>query len=249
MYLTYVDDAGDPGTGNSPTRHLVLAGVMVHERDWITALDGLIDLRRRLKERYGIAVRRRLKTYDFIRGTGSLRGLGLPLRSRRRLLEGIFRYQAKELPVRVFAVAIAKSEARERTWDPQEAAWTFLLQRLQRFCEEKGERTMVITEAELAQRTRQILRRMRRHHRIPFLGKEGDRRVEVRRLIEDPMVASARESYWLQLAGWNAHAALRSRHVEPRDDRTLHLWDLLGTQRIEEVSRLRRGPPGIVLYP
>ncbi len=249
MYLTYIDDAGDAGVNNSPTEHLVLSGVLVHERDWSRTLDGLVDLRRRLSSRYGISSRKRLKLHDLLRGTGPLRGLGLPPRSRNRILSGIFRYQARELPLRVFAIAIRKSGALEHGWNPYQAAWTFLLQRLQRFAEATEERAILITEAELAQRNRRLLRQMRRYHRIPFLRGEGDRRVEVRRLIEDPFVATSEESYWLQLADWNAYAALRSHYVEPRHQVTQALWDQLGILRLEEVSRLKQGPPGIVLYP
>ncbi len=250
MYLTYVDDAGDPGLKNSPTRHRVLVGVLVQERDWSQALDGLVDLRRRLQATYGIPMRARVKSHDFLRGTGCLRDLRLPFRTRYRMLRGIFRYQAQELPLRVFAVAIEKKSSQARGWEPSQAAWTFLLQRLQRFADEKDERALIVTEAELAQQTRRLVRQMRRYHRIPFRGGNEDRRVDIRRLVEDPLVgATVEESYWLQLADWNAYAALRSQHVEPNSRWTRDLWDSLGTQRLEEVSRLKGGPPGIVHYP
>jgi len=250
MYLAYVDDAGDPGLHRSPSRHFVLAAVVVHEKAWNLALDGLIELRVRLRARYRVSSRLRIKTHDFIRGTGPFRGLGLSERRRKRMLQGVFHYQARTLPLRVFAVAINKERARARGWeDPAQAAWTFLFQRLHRFAEQKDERTLLITEAELALRTRRLVRQLRRHHRIPNFRGHGDRRIDLRRLVEDPLAASADESYWLQLADWNAYAALRSQHVEPRKEWVGQLWDSLGVQRLEEVSRLRGGPSGIVLYP
>ncbi len=72
MFLAYVDDAGDLGFESSPTRHIELAAVLVHERGWSRALDGLIELRWRLKAGYIISSRARLKTHEFVRGTGSL---------------------------------------------------------------------------------------------------------------------------------------------------------------------------------
>lgn len=37
MYILYLDESGDPGTRNSPTRHLVVSGAAIHEGQW----DGL----------------------------------------------------------------------------------------------------------------------------------------------------------------------------------------------------------------
>jgi Protein of unknown function (DUF3800) len=34
MYLMYVDESGDPGLNNSPTRYFTLTGMVVHEQRW-----------------------------------------------------------------------------------------------------------------------------------------------------------------------------------------------------------------------
>ncbi len=129
------------------------------------------------------------------------------------------------------------------------ALWTVLLERLQRFCEGLGDHATVITEPELAAGSHKLMRSMRRHHRVPFLGGQGSRRIDIRRLIEDPMPVRPDSSYWLQLADWNAHAALRSEYVEPVGSWSRGLWDLLGNLRLSKVNKLRGGPPGIVEIP
>lgn len=248
MYITYVDDAGDPGLKTSPTDYFVLAATLVHEKEWLSALDGLVALRSRLYRRYGISTRARIRARDFARGAGPFRDLKLSPRSRGRILEGIFKYQAQQLPIRVFAVSVHKEGAQNRGWAPAQAAWTFLFQRLQRFVDQKEDRIMVLSEPKLLEQSQKLVRHMRRHHRIPFHRGPGDRRVDIRSVVEDPLRANE-DGFWLQLADWNAHAALRSVHVDPLGPQTQHLWDLLAHLRIEEVSRLRGGPPGIVQYP
>ncbi len=34
MHFVYLDESGDPGLKNSPTRHYILAGFSVHHGDW-----------------------------------------------------------------------------------------------------------------------------------------------------------------------------------------------------------------------
>jgi len=51
MYLMYVDESGDCGLENSPTRYFVLTGMILHELRWQACLEQLIEFRRRLKAR------------------------------------------------------------------------------------------------------------------------------------------------------------------------------------------------------
>ena len=249
MLLAYVDDAGDPGSTHvSPTRHQVLAATLVAENQWRSCLDGLVELRRRLYARYGLPARARLKARHFHRGSGAFRSLDLAPRSRLRILRGIYRYQEQSLPIRVFAVAINKLQAEKRGREPMQAAWTFLLQRLQRYAEEQDQHVMILTEPNLMGASRRLVRHLRRHHRVPLLRGEGSKPFNLSRLVEDPLPGTD-DGYFLQLADWNAYAALRSRHVAPRSGATDGLWDLLGDRLLAEVSKVKKGPAGLVLYP
>ncbi len=57
MYLMYVDESGDTGLANSPTRHFVLSGLVVHELRWQACLEQLIEFRRRMKAQFGVRLR------------------------------------------------------------------------------------------------------------------------------------------------------------------------------------------------
>lgn len=70
MYLAYFDESGDAGVVNSPTAYFVLASLLVHETQWLTTLNTLVDLRSRLKARYGIPTRPEIKATDLRRGRG-----------------------------------------------------------------------------------------------------------------------------------------------------------------------------------
>ena len=46
----YVDESGDCGLTNSPTRYFVLTRLVVHELRWRQCLDQFADFRRRMRE-------------------------------------------------------------------------------------------------------------------------------------------------------------------------------------------------------
>jgi len=48
MYFFYVDESGDTGLVNSPSRYFVLSGIVVHELKWHDTLEAIIAFRRSL---------------------------------------------------------------------------------------------------------------------------------------------------------------------------------------------------------
>ncbi len=60
MFLMYVDESGDCGLKNSPTRYFVLRGLVVHELRWQSCLDQIIAFRRRIRQQFGLRLREEL---------------------------------------------------------------------------------------------------------------------------------------------------------------------------------------------
>ena len=73
--------------------------------------------------------------------------------------------------------------------------------------------------------------------------------MPVDRIVEDPNPRRSQESYFVQMADWNAFAAHRSRYVRPRQGSMAGLWDLLAPVHLTAVNAVRGGPPAIVRYP
>lgn len=49
MYLMYVDESGDTGILNSPTRYFILSGIIIRELKWRDTLDELVLFRKYLR--------------------------------------------------------------------------------------------------------------------------------------------------------------------------------------------------------
>lgn len=250
MYLAYFDESGDPGVVNSPTRFFVLSCVLVHETRWMATLDSLVDLRSRLRKSYKIGTRAEMKSADIRRGRGPLLGLNWSPEQRMRLFRGLMIYQNRNLSdITVFAVAINKAPAMANGWEPRTTAWDFALQRVDRFCKPLGERAMLFPDEGHAGFIRRLVRRKRRYGTVPMRWGTGSFTVPTERIVEDPNDRQSHDSYFIQLADWNAYAAHRSVYVDPLPNVDGYMWDKLAERRLLAVNKLSGGPPGIKLYP
>jgi len=70
--LLYVDETGDSGTANSPTRYFVLSGLVIHELRWRAYLDDLIDFRKQMRQRYDLRLREEFHSAAMISKPGDL---------------------------------------------------------------------------------------------------------------------------------------------------------------------------------
>jgi hypothetical protein len=68
----YVDESGDAGMVNSPTRYFVLTGIVLHELRWAPYLDQLISFRQRMRDAFGFRVREEFHAADMLSKPGSL---------------------------------------------------------------------------------------------------------------------------------------------------------------------------------
>jgi hypothetical protein len=249
MYLAYLDESGDSGLVDNPTRFFVLSCVLVHESTWLHSLDSLIGIRRGLQDDHGISTRPEIKSRHFHNGRGPLRHLRWSRANRMQLFRETLRQVGVDLPVKVFSIAIDKQSAQRRGWGARMAAWTFALQRIERFTvEHEGDWAMMFPDEGHGHFIRRRLRHMRRYHAVPSFFGSGVRQVPTRRIIEDPNERASQDSYFIQLADWAAYSAHRSEHVDPREGVPGDSWKELGPALLLEVNRLAGGPPAIVLY-
>ncbi len=69
----YVDESGDVGMVNSPTRFFALVGLVVHELRWQASLARLSGFRHRIRTRFGLPLRRELHAAEMISRGGAFK--------------------------------------------------------------------------------------------------------------------------------------------------------------------------------
>ena len=201
-----------------------------------------------MRANYGIPVRAEIKSTNFIYRRGAL--TGIPRADRIHLFRKLLQFQGDFLPTKTFAIAIAKDRVKDKAVDPRSFAWTYLLQRLDKFCEaqDHNEQVMVLPDSGHIDFVRRIMRQVRRFQRIPgHYG--GHLEIPARHIIEDPFDKDSKESYFTQLVDWNAYVAHRYKGIAPTAKTPSDLWDELKDKRLSEVNTLTGGLPGLVVWP
>src|SRR5580692_10117411 len=129
MYLMYVDESGDCGLVNSPSRYFALSGLLVHELQWRTYLKDLVNFRRRMRTQHGLKLREEIHASKLIgRAPGDLNRIAKHQRLAiyRKLLDEIASWH----DLNIINVIVDKQN-KTLPYDVFENAWTALIQRFE----------------------------------------------------------------------------------------------------------------------
>ncbi len=212
MFLMYVDESGDAGLVNSPTRYFVLSGLVLHELRWADYLDQLIDFRRYLRQEYDLKLREELHASALINNPGPL------FRIRRHDRLAIMRLFADQLAgMKDFSLINIVVDKQSKTvgYDPFEVAWKALIQRFENTISHKNfpgptnpdERGLLIPDATDDKKLVSLIRRMRRYNPIPNQAQYGigSRNLRLQTVIEDPFLKDSAHSFFIQAADLAAY--------------------------------------------
>lgn len=258
VYICYFDESGFKGQPHPKQKHanwFVLNCIMIEESDWATVLDALVQLRRQLRDDFGVLPRVELKGRHFRSGLGAFSGLNTSRKTRMEIYKSIMNYQST-LPIHTFSIAVRKRGALDMGWnDPMYCAWNFALNRLHIRYSNIDEWCSIYPDDGHAELIRRCIRSMRRHNVVPKRYGPGTFRLRTERILEDPSNRKSTDSYFVQLADINAYASHRSKYVEPISKMNADIWDELATEfddvRVLEINKNdgKGRPPGIKIYP
>lgn len=247
MYIAYFDESGDSGFERSPTRTFTLAAVLVHDSNWLSALDQSIAFRRFINREFHLPAREEIKASWLIHNKGPFRKTGIGYQARMQLYKAAMRFQRKSGVFHNFAVIIDKERIKDKSKDVREIAWQYAIQRLERFGTARKDNIMISPDDGHGDLIKKKLRAMRRFHYAPSAFGTASLNRAATNIIEDPFEKRSTESYFIQWADLNAYAAFRKAFPSPNFDGSV--WDELGESIIADVNRLSGGAPGIVLWP
>lgn len=249
MFFAYFDESGDPGLQNSPSPFFTLAALIIKDSDWNNVLNVIKNFRRQLRSQYGLLLNYELKANYLLHNKGDLRILSLSKQDRLQIYLDVMNFISNHNSIiKVFSVYIDKRKIINRAINVREFAWTYALQRVQRYVQEKGDRALIFPDEGHYPLIKKLMRKMRRFHYIPSFFNSSTRIQALTDLIlEDPNDRKSHESYFVQLADLCAYAA--SRYVLPIPSFSQNYWGALGSSRLNAVNNLRGGPTGIVKWP
>ncbi len=220
MYLMYVDESGDIGTVNSPTRYFVLTGLVVHELKWQDYLDQLIDFRRRMRSSFGLRLRDEIHASVMINRPGEL--IRIPRHERLAILRMFADELAGMTEISLINVVVDKQN-KGATYDVFDNAWKALLQRFENTLSHQNfpglcnpdERGMILPDHTDDKKLTEVLRQMRRYNPAPNQRgyAQGYQNMRVNRIVEDPSFRDSAHSYFIQACDMAAY--LLYQHLAP----------------------------------
>jgi Protein of unknown function (DUF3800) len=216
----YVDESGDIGVINSPTRYFVLSGLVVHELRWQAVLDQLINFRQRMRVLYGLKLREELHASHLINKPGELRHI--KRNDRLSIIRALTTELATIQDLRLINIVIDK-QGKSVDFDVFGKAWQALIQRFENTLrrgnfpgvnDSKGDRGLLLPDRTDDKKLKILLRKMRRYNPIPSKFSSGNyRQLPLSHIIEDPNFKDSSDSYLIQCVDLSAY--LLQQHLLP----------------------------------
>jgi Protein of unknown function (DUF3800) len=216
----YVDESGDCGLVNSPTRYFVLTGLVIHETVWRTSLDRLISFRRRIHKGFGLMPRTEIHTYAFLNRPGNLAFIK---RNDRLTIIRLFADELASMSDISLVCVVVDKLGKPEYYDVFESAWKILLQRFENTmfhgnfpgAAHPNEHGMIFPDYTDEKKLLQLLRKMRRFNLVPGSTEQGtgSRNLILQRVVEDPNFRNSEDSYFVQSVDLTAY--LLQQHLAP----------------------------------
>lgn len=220
MFLMYVDESGDCGLVNSPSRYFVLSGIVVHELRWQSYLEQMINFRQQLKQQYGLRLREEIHASALINRPGALDRI--PKYDRLAILRQFADQLTLMTDLNVINVVVDK-QGKPITYDVFEMAWKAIIQRFENTLARRNfvgpanpdECGMLFPDYTDNKKLIALLRKMRRYNPIPnsTVTGTGYRNLQLSRMVEDPNFRDSAYSYYIQAA--DVVAFLLYQHLHP----------------------------------
>lgn len=251
MYLMYVDESGDTGLVNSPTRYFALSGIVVHESSWRVFVDQLIGFKKKMNHMYGLPLRAEIHSSEYINS----KVYGLERYQRLAILRNALDELASMSFISITNVVVDK-ENKPIGYDVFNSAWSTLFQRFENTMQHgnfpgqhKNDHGMLLTDATAGKKLVRLVRKMSVYNYIPssagFAG--GARNIPLRKLIEDPHSKDSRDSLPVQMSDVAAYFLVQ--RLKPnsyvRRSRATHYFDRL--EPVLNVKTSRTSDLGIVM--
>jgi hypothetical protein len=216
----YVDESGDCGILNSPTRFFVLTGLIVHELRWQSYLAEIIKFRQQLKQKFGLRLRDEFHAAALINHPGEL--VRIKRNDRLAMIREYADIFATLKDVNLINVVVDK-QGKPTDYEIFTSAWKSLIQRFENTISSHNfrgpanpdERGLIFCDHTDKKKLMMLLRQMRHYNPVPHRTSYGIgyRNLPLQYIIEDPSFRDSQHSYFVQSV--DLAAFLLYQHLAP----------------------------------
>lgn len=203
----YVDESGDSGLVNSPTRYFVLSGLVMHELRWQAHLDHLINFRQTLRQTYGLRLREEFHAGAMLTRPGT-ELTRITKHHRLAMIRHFADYLAGMTELSIINIVIDK-QTKTGNYDVFEMAWKALIQRFENTLSHHNfpgprnadDRGLLLCDHTEDKKVRTVMRRMRKFNPVPhhpLHPATGQRNIPLLTIVEDPNFRDSIHSFFIQ---------------------------------------------------
>ncbi len=205
MYLVYLDESGDTGKVNSPSKHFFLSALVIHETAWFDFLDDLVLFRKYLKSEFGLRLKEEIHASEYISGRNPTIG-GIDRNDRLLILKNCLDWLNTRKDLSIITTHIYKNVHKS---DVFESAWKCLIQRIENTIQHKNfpggfrlDSAIIICDDTNGEKLTRLIRRMRSYNPVPNMPQFGGgyRDLRLKAIVEDPNMRNSQNSYFIQMA-------------------------------------------------
>lgn len=185
MYLLYVDESGDVGIHNSPTKYFVLSAIIIHESKWRKTLDELVIFRKKLRDNKGLKLREEIHCTELINRPKEL--VRIKRNDRLDIIKKCVDWLNHQENIEIFSVVKFKSDPKEDIFN---SAWIQLIHAFEKHLKSKNdlEKGVILSDNTDGEKLRLLIREQR--HTL-------NNRID--KIIEDPIFRDSRNSLLHQM--------------------------------------------------
>lgn len=218
MYLMYVDECGDSGTGEGSSDYFILSGMVVHESMWSSLLSLMATELFGLKIKYGMNQQTELHAKGML-GRSEKQYASMPKINRLLLLRDVLRFEGQLTDkIRVINVVVDK-RSKAQGYEVFRCAWEALISQFETALQTGGlpiidpssqaaypEHGMIIVDKTDEKKLRELTRNLRHNIMAPMLNDLGTcAKRNLFWVIEDPMHKDSQHTLPIQLCDANAY--------------------------------------------
>ncbi len=199
----YVDESGDPGINNSPTKYFILSGMVIHELRWKKVLENLVQFRKYLRDHKGLKLREEIHAGDFVNARSKVK---IKRNDRMDILKKCIDWVASSDDISIITVRADKRNYSDSVF---ELAWGRLIQRFENTIRYRNfpgpanpdERGLILVDNTDGEKLTKLTRKMRKYNPISNRPEyeEGYRNIPIKYIIEDPILRNSNHSFFIQI--------------------------------------------------
>lgn len=195
-YIAYFDETGDDGNNTNSSNTFLLTSMYMPINSWQSNYDIILNLRRKLKEKYNFPIKEEMHTKHFLCDKDPYRNYNLSKEDKQEILKE-YTLAISKLDMSIINVMIDKRKIKRTDYKVLENALTYNIQRIENDSNGKWN-YIIITDKGRISPMRKTARGIRAYNPIHSKFSTEIKNQPVKNLIEDILEKDSRE-YFIQI--------------------------------------------------